>query len=271
MAVDTASLITLVELKSQMGITSTTDDTVLERCIDRASKAVESYCARAFTSNRYYETHDTTSQWAVVLKQNPVTAVRLVATDWQNALTIDSTDKTDTMTTVAVNESGLMLFRKDSAGNETANEPSFAAHNTTAELATHINGLTGFSATSLINLPSVYLRKMSGMSLRTSTAYLGAWMGGFNDYQVDLATGIVYGKQTYGYRSMFIDYTAGYARIPYDIQEATTMIASRIYNGRKRDTGVGSESLGGYSYSIRSSGEFDAEARDLLQTYKRAR
>lgn len=271
MAVDAASLITLSDLKSQLGITSTTDDTVLERCIDRASKSVESYCARVFKENRYYETHDTWNNWTVVLKQNPVSIVRLVAVDWMNAINVSSTISTDAMVSVTVDQDHIHLYRVSSTGAETSTQAAFTSHETTSEIAAHISTITGFSASSLVNLPSRYLRKMSGISLLTSSAYLGAWRGGFNNYQVDLDTGIVYGKQLYGYRSMFIDYTAGYATVPYDVQEATTMIASRIYNGRKRDGGLSSESLGGYSYSLRASSDFDAEARELLAPYRRVR
>jgi len=49
------------------------------------------------------------------------------------------------------------------------------------------------------------------------------------------------------------------------------MIAQRIYHGRKRDMGVGSESLGGYSYSLRGSAEIDMEAKMLLDPYRRLR
>jgi len=271
MAVDAASLITLSDLKAQLGIASTTDDAVLERCIDRASKAVESYCARVFKENRYYETHDTTGQPRLVLKQNPVSVVRFVGYEWDNALTVSSTVASDAMVTVSVDSDHIHLYRVSSTGAETSTQVTFASHDTTAELATHISTLTGFSASSLINLPSRYLRKAAGLNLLSSTAYLGAWSGGFNDYQIDLDSGIVFGPQLKQYRSMFVDYTAGYATVPYDVQEATTMIASRIYNGRKRDSGLASESLGGYSYSVRSSAEVDAEARELLSTYRRIR
>lgn len=271
MAVDAASLITLSDLKAQLGITSTTDDTVLERCIDRASKAVESYCQRVFKENRYYETHDTTGQARLVLKQNPVTVVRFVGYEWDNALTVSSTVASDAMVSVSVDDDHLHLFRVSSTGAETSTQVAFGSHDTTAELAAHINTQTGFSATSLLNLPARYLRRASGLNLRSSTAYLGAWSGGFNDYQIDLEAGIVFGPQLRMYRGMFIDYSAGYATVPYDVQEATTMIAARIFNGRKRDTGLASESLGGYSYSTRASSEVDAEARELLATYRRIR
>jgi hypothetical protein len=49
------------------------------------------------------------------------------------------------------------------------------------------------------------------------------------------------------------------------------MIAQRIYHGRKRDFGVQSESLGGYSYSLRAPGQATEEARTMLEGYKALR
>ena len=49
------------------------------------------------------------------------------------------------------------------------------------------------------------------------------------------------------------------------------MMASRLYKGRTRDEGVQSESLGGYSYTLRSSSELDASAKDLLAGWRSLR
>ena len=269
MAVDAKSLITLADLKLNLGITATTDDAVLEKCIDRASKTVESYCGRVFTEQVYRETYDTSGQRRLALNQYPVSVIRFVGVDWNHAIAINSTDPTDVMVTVSVDTDHVHLHRVTSTGSETNQSVTFTSHETTAEMATHISTLTGFSATSLLNLPSNYLRKAAGRSLKYSTCYLSAWSGGLFDYQADMNTGIVYGPQIAGYKALFVDYTAGYATIPYDVQEATMSIASRMYYGRKRDGGLASESLGGYSYSTRSSAEIDAEAKTTLQQYRR--
>ena len=56
-----------------------------------------------------------------------------------------------------------------------------------------------------------------------------------------------------------------------DIEQACLMIAASIYQGRKRDPNLNSESLGGYSYSLRAPGQATEEARTMLEGYKAIR
>jgi hypothetical protein len=49
------------------------------------------------------------------------------------------------------------------------------------------------------------------------------------------------------------------------------MVAASIYQGRKRDPNLNSESLGGYSYSLRAPGQATEEARTMLEGYKAIR
>ena len=91
------------------------------------------------------------------------------------------------------------------------------------------------------------------------------------DYLADLDSGVVYGRQLTAYRSVLIDYTAGYATTPDDIEQAVLMIAASLFQGRKRDPNIASESLGGYSYSLRAPGQSQEEARSLLDAFKTLR
>ena len=68
-----------------------------------------------------------------------------------------------------------------------------------------------------------------------------------------------------------IDYTAGYATIPADIEQAATSVAARLYQGSARDAALSSESLGGYSYSVRAAAEVDSLEREMLAPYRRIR
>lgn len=271
MAIDANSLVTLADLKNYAGITVGTDDVLLQQTIDRASAIVCSFCGRKFVEQTWVEVRDTYGQERIALKQSPISVVRFVGVGWDSVLTVQSTTASDAFASVAMNGEHLHLYRIDSSGSATSTNVSIASHDTTNELASHINGITGFSASSLLNVPAKYIRKLVGRDLKNSVAYLEAPTDSFYDYHADLDAGIVYGKQLALYRSMLIDYTAGYATIPLDVQQATMMIASRIYRGRTRDLGVQSESLGGYSYSLRGSAEIDAEARELLMPYRRLR
>jgi hypothetical protein len=271
MAIDANSLVTLADFKNYAGITVGTDDVLLQQTIDRASAVVCAYCGRKFVQQTFLEIRDTYGHERIALKQSPVSVVRFVGVGWDSAMTVQSTVSTDAFSSVSLDYEHVHLHRVQSTGASQTTTINLASHDTSVEMAAHINTVTGFSATALLNVPSTYLRKLVGRDLKNSVAYLEAPTDSLYDYQADLDAGILYGKQLALYRSMLIDYTAGYATIPLDVQQATMMIAARIFNGRKRDTGVQSESLGGYSYSLRGSAEVDAEAKELLTPHRRIR
>jgi len=256
-----------------MGISVATDDTILERSIDRASAAIESYCARQFLSRRYYEIRDCFGANRIALRQYPVSIVRFVGAGWTNVMSVISTNGTDAFASVSVSTDHLQLYRVSSTGAAFDTQLAFTSSNydSSAELETAISATSGFSATSLINVPSTYLRKLEGRDLRTATAYLEAPTQSLGNYQADLEHGVLYGPGIQAYRSILIDYTAGYATVPYDIEQACLMLAARFYRSGKRDPTLQSESLGGYSYSVRASGDFDDDLKSMIAGWRRFR
>jgi hypothetical protein len=271
MAISTNSLVSLATLKTFLGVSGTTDDTVLEYSIDRASAAIQRYCARNFVSQRYYEWKDTYGADRVALKHNPVESIRFVGVGGDNVISVDSTISTDIACTISVNDTHIHLFRAASNGQETSTTLNFSSHDSTVEMATQISATTGFSASALLNVKTHYLRKMAGRDLKQQTALLEAPTEGLTDYAIDYDRGIVYGPTLSRYQGILVDYTGGFATVPYDIEQAATSIATRIYRGRKRDTGVSSESLGGYSYSLRSGSEIEMEEKSMLDGWRRLR
>ena len=271
MAIDTNNLTTLAVLKTWLGVTDTADDMVLQWSIQQASRIVQTHCARNFTEQRYYEVRDTFGAMRLALEQSPVTVVRFVGVGWDSVVSINSTNSTDAFASVAVDADQVHLTRVTSTGTETASQVSFGAHDVSSEVVQHINTISGFSAGLILNVPSRYIRRLAGRDLRNSTAYLEAPTEGLDDYQIDLDRGMIYGKTLDRYRSVLIDYTAGYATIPTDVENAVISVAARLYRGRTRDPGVQSESLGGYSYSLRASGDLDASEKAMLNAYRRLR
>ena len=271
MQIDTNPLTTLAVLKTWLGITSSSDDIVLQWSIDRASRIVQSYCGRNFTETRYYEIKDGSSRDRLRLDNYPVSIVRFVGVGWNSVMTVSSTVNTDAIATVSVDADHLHLFRTESTGSETSTQVTFGSHDTTSELVAHTNTVAGFSASLLLNVPARYLRKLAGRSLIYGPAYLEAPTTSFDNYQIDLDAGVIYGDQLRLYRSILVDYTAGYATIPSDVENAVISVASRLYRNRTRDPGIQSESLGGYSYSLRSTADLDAEEKSMLSAYRRIR
>ena len=97
------------------------------------------------------------------------------------------------------------------------------------------------------------------------------WVYSLTDYGLDEDKGILYGSSLSGYQSVIVDYTGGFTTIPYDLVQATLTVAARFFRDRTRDSGIASESLGGYSYSRRAAAEQQEEIRELLAPYRRLR
>jgi hypothetical protein len=270
-AIDTNTLTTLAVLKTWLGVTDAASDIQLQWSINQASRIVQTYCARNFTQQRYYEIRDTTGQVKVRLNHYPVSIVRFVGIGWDSAIAVNSTLSTDIFASVSVDAEHVHLHRVASNGAESSHQENFASHDSTSELATAISARTGFSGALLLNLPSVYLRKTAGADLKNRTVYLEAPTEGIDVDNIDLDTGILYGKTLNLDRSILVDYTAGYADIPSDVELATLTIASRCYRNRTRDRGVASESLGGYSYTLRGMAEIEDEEKKMLAPYRRLR
>lgn len=271
MAIATNSLVTLVSFKAYLGVTTTTDDALMESLVDRASDFIQRYCARYFVSQRYYEWHDTYGADRVALKNNPVGNVRFIGVGGDNVMSVGSTIASDIACTISVDDVHIHLFRAASNGQETSTTITFAAYDSTSEMAAQINSTTGFSSTALLNVKSHYMRKLAGRDLKQQTVLLEAPTEGLTDYHIDYNRGIVYGPTLRRYQGFLVDYTGGYGTIPYDIQQATIDIAARLFHSRKRDPSLASESLGGYSYSMRSVSEVDASTKVILDSYRRLR
>ena len=98
----TAKLTTLARLKSVLGVTSTTDDTVMTNAIGRASAAAEKYCGRTFVRQTYTELGPAFGGIEFLTKEAPVVALGTV--------TFNSNTLTDV--TVGDKKQGV-LYRKN--------------------------------------------------------------------------------------------------------------------------------------------------------------
>ena len=76
---------------------------------------------------------------------------------------------------------------------------------------------------------------------------------------------------TAGRGNVAITYTAGYATIPDDMQQACLMTLQSMVQAQTVDTTVSSESTAGYSVSYRATGagRVTEDAKELLKTYRR--
>lgn len=271
MALSSTALVSLPDLKQFLGTSVRTDDAILESCIERASGAVERYCGRRFTQQRYYEWHEGNGSGRWRLRQAPVTMIRAVLVGSQSLMTVRSSLASDAFSSVSVADDRLVLHRMASSGASTTTEILFSQYETVVEVAAQANATTGFVADALLDAPARHLRKFAGRELRNSTAYLDGPTDSLYDYLADLETGIVFGNVPGGEQAALVDYTAGFARVPDDVKQAALTIAANYYRDRQRDSGLQSESLGGYSYSRRSAAEAREAMSDMLSAWRTIR
>ncbi len=77
-------LTTLTKVKTYLGISSVTQDTLISSLITSVSAEVESFCGRKFESDTYTEYFDTDGETKIFLKNYPVTS--LTSVKYQNGV-----------------------------------------------------------------------------------------------------------------------------------------------------------------------------------------
>ena len=90
------NLCTRDNVKTYLGLSGTTHDSVIDDLIASASEAIENYCGRQFAVTSHTEYHDGQGSGSVVLQYRPVTAVSGVwddpARDFEDDSLIESDD-----------------------------------------------------------------------------------------------------------------------------------------------------------------------------------
>lgn len=284
MAVGTYALTSLANLKQWIGISTSTDDAVLEKAIDRATARIESYVGRQILSRSYAEWRNGCGVDTIRLHQWPVTQVTNVWTGNYAALVVSSAQPTDIRASVSVNQetgtNAVALTRTESNGTTKVDTLPLGTYPTTAGLATQIGSVAGFSCTLGKNLRSVQLRPRAGADTILATVTLFA-ADTASEYTYDYDTGRLSidpswwaqwpmdrGVMPDAVKSVLVEYTAGYATVPDDIEQACIEVAAMMYRDRRRDSGLASESLGDYSYTRANRAEVDAVMAGLLSDWR---
>ena len=295
MAVGLYALSTLAQLKSHLGITLSTDNTILEGYIDHATAKIERWIGRQILVRNYFEWYGGNDVRSVRVKQYPINNVVGVYTGLAAALTISSTVSSDIRLTVSINTDplgtvsngvlapGAVLTRTDSAGTTTTNTLTFATNPDTTSLVAAINAITGYSATVSTAMRCAQLHPRAGGDIKMATVMLTG-VNVSSEFVYDSYLGIVTIRQDAfptmashsarfpsGLQSTLIEYSAGYTAVPDDIHQACLVIAGTMYLSRKSDTSLQSESLGDYSYSMASADSSRAMMEDMLGSWKEIR
>lgn len=279
MPVSAFALTSLANLKEYLGISSTADDALLEKCIDRASVRMETYCNRLLKARNHAEWISGAGVDTVRLKQYPVSQVNGVWTGSYAALVVSSGNATDIRASVGVNQetgtNAVVLTRTEANGTTKVDTLPLSTYPTTAGLATAIGSTAGFACTIGKNLRSVQLRPRAGGDVVLATVTLFA-ADTASEYTYDYESGLLSIDQSwYAYwplergvmpdavKSVLVEYRAGFETIPDDMEQCCLEVAAMLFRDRKRDKSLITERLGDYSYS-RASPSGDVMGSSIL-------
>jgi hypothetical protein len=262
-----SDLITTARAKYNLGNLSTTsdEDTTLAALVTACSRAIRRFCKREFDSQQFDELYHGTDHPRLALRQFPVVSVARVAYDPVAVLRVTNTSTANQRATVAVAASGLSLVRVASGVTTTDTSVTFAGNVTLSAVAAAVIALgNGWSATvtdaAHNNRASADLRALQGaLNARDVTAELMLHVQELAAYEVDAARGWLTRtpapflpddwRRGLGWRGGLnywrVIYTAGYATVPEDVQEACAQwVAARFWQ-TKRDPGLAHEVIPG--------------------------
>jgi hypothetical protein len=280
-----SDLITLDKARQNLPSATNSDEPVIATLIAAASKAVQRYCRRDFASTSYDELYRAPADGVLYLRQYPVISVQSVRA---NPLTVFQVKNSDTSTNqqarVSVTGTGLSLVRVASAV-KTTNTVTFAANATLNALKAGVDALgsgwTSQVASAYGAWPSADLKGLQGARNAAGRwADLKLHVDELSDYEIDDRLGCLSGTFLSGGRepaedfgSLRVQYTAGYATVPEDVQEATAQLVATWFQNRGQHMGLIHESSGGvYAYSRDAyRTELPNHIRAILDPYRNYR
>lgn len=289
MAVGTYALTSLENLKNYLDITGTSDDVILEGCIDRATGIIESHCDRKLKSRTYYEFLMPEGDRTVRTEEHPIISVDAISYGSKTTFSIESdTGTTDVVATVAFDGTDLRLHKVASNGTTTTSTLSAATYPTTSALVSQINSaVSGWTATLTVNAYTRSLYHFGGHGVTDANCEVHYASDNVSDYRIDYGSGRIHiiadrfpairsddahaNRFPSGFYPVFIQYTAGYATVPNDLEQVCLEIAGDLFRERLQDRTLQQESLGDYSYTQAAIADLLAERVAKLDHYKEIR
>jgi hypothetical protein len=245
-----------------------TETSTIAALVTAVSKAVRRYCKREFDSQQFDELYNGTDDRRLALRQFPIISIARVAYGPAAVLRITNTGAANQRATVAVSSTGLSLTRVASGVATTDTSVTWASYPTLSQVATAVNALgNGWGAVvadgSYANRASADLRAPQGaLNAMNVQAPLLLHLMELSAYDVDANRGwLIRGPLAAEIRDAFNDpltptwfgginfwrvvYTAGFATVPDDVQEACAQWVAALFWQTKRDPGLSHEAISG--------------------------
>ena len=282
-------------LNPTLATLASTNPAALASLIAAGSEAAQQYCHRIFGSATYTEYRDggIYIREALNLRQYPVTNLAEVATA-NRALQVGNNGTTAQKATVQTMSNGDIKLISVASAVVTTTTLAAATYTTIGAMSTAINAISGWNSTvfsgaagSYTNFPTTDLKTMQGAaSAMVGGAYLDIyepWYGWNNAawfpddgydvgavtsfWRLDVESGQVYGHLPRGQLNMRFTYTAGYAAIPEDIQEAVVQLCQFLYQQGQTNSALTSARLGDAAVVFNNAPKWPAVCRLTLDRY----
>ena len=266
-------LAVLSDVKAYMGITTTSDNTLLDMLIDQASNIIKNelgtdVCATTYT-NEVYSGDGTNT---LMLDNYPIIEIISANDDKQDAMYIKNTNATNTHATVQVTSDKVVL-RKTAAGVQTTNNIMRSDYATLTLMNDAVTAVTDWSGTitaAYSAYPVSELLQMPGKNAQNNTAvhlYVPDLTEG--DYEIQNVNRAVLYNPYYwssGYNNVFVTYRAGWETIPDAIQSVCQQLVKLLYDQRSISAGYKKEKIGDYEYELQDSMNISTKGTISLQS-----
>jgi hypothetical protein len=236
---------------------SVVDNYDLERLIDSASGFIEGYLNRALVSRDYdLERHDGDGSKTLFLLNYPITAVKLFSVGTQAAIDVECTKAATFNAYVKIDSTGVTLVAD---GAETA--LTFAANGTLGDMATAINGTADWTAalsdSDMSGFPSSLLLPELNVFCLNDERQLQIPGTPWSNFEIHGDKGIIHcgGVMTVGEANVIISYTAGFTTVPFEVEQHCNELVKRKWDAASLTTGIKSERLDNYAYTLADSSE----------------
>lgn len=261
------------------------EEDTLEALITAVTKAITRYTHRVFDSQTYDELYDA-GEDHILLRRYPIISVAWVRYNLSSVLAVQNTNtSTNQRATVAVTSAGITLVRVASGVTTTDTSVTFAGNVTLAAVAAAINALgAGWSAEAESDYalwPSADLycsndagEQQGALDCRGEGADLMMHVAEFADFAWHARRGILrlHGAADWLPDSIRVKYTAGYATVPEDIQEACASWVASLFWETKKNPHIGNSfsSSAGAGYLILEN-NMPPHVKRILDTYRQHR
>jgi len=230
----------------------------------------EVYCSRNFASDDYKERYDGTDSDILFLDNFPIISLNRLSIWTDEAIQIKNTN-TGAHASVSVNSTSVVLYK-----DGVTNSLPFSTYTTLTNIVAAINTISGWSASLVLSTygtyPSTILLEKYGLQcINNNEVYLIMPDEGEDNFELYPKEGKIVlsgGLFPPGNRNVYVEYSAGYADIPTDIQLATMILIKNIHQRRNE------ESFGATNYSVTGmSASFEQDlplqARQILDGYRK--